>query len=263
MKLSYLLEKINNAPIIQYPFPHLWIENFLQPAHLELLLSNYQLHFPPVNGLAELHKTLITLDYKIQSFPGCASSIEDYLNGKPTNKTVEGWGLCYRLNKIHNELIQKLISFLNSKEWHQSIKNKFEIKAETTCFSAIQKQLDKYEISPHPDVRSKAVTYLLSINSKEYTGQDTSLYIYDDPHIPEFFGKHEHLNRCWIPWGYARLVKEVVNTNTLLMFPTSNYSLHAVKLDYNDLVSQRTQIYGNLMYSNPIKTKHIGYERCL
>ena len=46
-------------------------------------------------------------------------------------------------------------------------------------------------------------------------------------------------------------VEDVIReNNTLLMFAPMSMppSLHAVKLDYDDLKSQRTQVYGNLFF---------------
>lgn len=265
MKLNYLLDKIQQADIQDKPFPHLEIKDFLQPAHLVLFTDNDQIHFPPVQNISQLTIELAKRNYKVQGFPGCTTKLKEYLYGVPKGKTVEGWGICYRLFKYKNSLLQKLMSFLNSEEWHNAIKRKFSIVADTTCFSAIQKQLTGYEISPHPDIRAKCVTYLLNVNSAAYTGGDTSLFRFkrEHRHVYDFWGKNEHLNRFWVPWDWCTAVKTIKENNTLLLFPTSNYSLHGIKLNYDHLIAQRTQIYGNLMYNNPIKTKHIGYEVCL
>ena len=42
---TYILEKIQNAEIIKYPFPHLDIKNFLSKEHLELVINEKQIHF--------------------------------------------------------------------------------------------------------------------------------------------------------------------------------------------------------------------------
>lgn len=264
MKFEYLLDKIKNAPIFLEPFPHLAIKDFLGETHLNLILNNCQIHFDTPTNFTHLINLLEERAYHLQSFPGCTTSIEAYIAKlKPKNETIENYGLCYRLEleNIENIRITNIITFMNSQAFENAIKAKFQIIADTICFTAIQKYLDRYEISPHPDIRVKCMTYLLSINSPQYTGQDTILFSFKEQyeHVYTYWGKHEHLNRCWVPKDWCIREKMIQENNTLLLFPVSNYSLHGIKLDYNHLVAQRTQIYGNLMYKNPIKTKQIKY----
>ena len=54
-------------------------------------------------------------------------------------------------------------------------------------------------------------------------------------------------------------VKKISKNNTLVMFQPSNDTLHAIKLDYDHTKFQRTQIYGNLMYTNPKQFKKITW----
>ena len=64
---------------------------------------------------------------------------------------IEGFGITYRLQKYTNPDISNLMEFLNGREFANALKRKFEIDGWTTTniISAIQKNLTKYEISPH------------------------------------------------------------------------------------------------------------------
>ena len=55
--------------------------------------------------------------------------------------------------------------FISGVAFNETIANKFNIKLEECKFDGgIQKYLDGYEISPHPDIRSKAATFMININ---------------------------------------------------------------------------------------------------
>ena len=48
--------------------------------------------------------------------------------------------------------------------------SKFGIQAKVHTDAGIQKYLHGYEISPHPDIRAKALTWMLNINPGDATG---------------------------------------------------------------------------------------------
>jgi hypothetical protein len=52
------------------------------------------------------------------------------------------------------------------------------------------------------------------------------------------------------------------NNNSFIIFHPDNNppTLHAIRLKYNHLKYQRTQIYGNLMYKYLPNTKHSSYK---
>ena len=54
------------------------------------------------------------------------------------------------------------------------------------------------------------------------------------------------------------------NNSMLIFHPDNNPpTLHAIRLNYNHLKYQRTQIYGNLMYDNPPYIKPSNYKDLL
>ncbi len=168
---DYILDRIKDSEIIKDPFPHLEIENFLNEEDLEVILQDKQIHFDVVESDDKLFQTLINKKFKVQSFPGCTNSwdvYKSYLN-KPYNDNygnpVEGVGMAFRLTCYNNPFIKKLIHFMNGNKFKQVLEEKFQVTEKTTVISAIQKYLNKYEISPHPDVRKKCLTYLVNINN--------------------------------------------------------------------------------------------------
>ena len=129
---------------------------------------------------------------------------------------------------------------------------KFDLKFETSIVTAIQKNLSHYEISPHPDVREKGLTYLLNIN------KDSS--IDNEPvhtHLLKFKKEWEFIydywktnlseNRCWVPWDWCKTEKITNKNNSIVIFSPDIDTLHGVKLNYDHTKFQRTQLYGNLM----------------
>lgn len=68
--------------------------------------------------------------------------------------------------------------------------------------------------------------------------------------ISEFWRHNENLDRCWVPWDWCDTVKRQCLNNSIVIFAPSWNTLHAVKLNYDHLITQRTQFYGNLWYED-------------
>ncbi len=255
--MDHILRKLEEAEILNDPFPHLQIDSFLPDSLFQVLLADDQLHFTPASNTQELHDALVARDFQIQGFPGCITEIRTYLkyessgNWPSPKQGLGGTGLAYRLQSYRNEQLRELMAFLNSPIFETAIKNKFGITADTEVFSAVQKYLSKYHISPHPDIREKCVTYLLNVNKygMEQADIHTHLLRFKSEYnwVPNWWESHQEFNTCWIPWEWCESVKQISANNCMVMFPTNNYSLHAIRLEYDHNRSQRTQIYGNLM----------------
>ena len=268
----YIINKINNAEIIDTPFPHINILNFLSEEHLRIITTEKQMHFE-TDTQDELYSKLINNGWVIQNFPGCTNNWETYKNLQSieneviTNEPVESMGMTFRLKNIYNTTVNNLIRFMNSSLFHNTLRSKFNIENDTTIITAIQKYLTGYEISPHPDIRQKSLTYLLNINNNseiEKLDCHTHLLVFKDEYkfISEYWKNNKSINRCWVPWDWCTTVKTTRENNSLLIFKPDDAppTLHAIKLNYNHLKYQRTQIYGNLMYENPPVYKKSNYK---
>jgi hypothetical protein len=266
---AYIIEKIKNATFYTDPFKFLYIENFLSAEHLELLNKSTQVKIPKYDSTEELIENLQQLGYEQQKFPGCTTSVEEYLNWY-NNKSienlyngdiVEGFGMAWRLNNIEDADIKQLITFLNSDAFHFALKEKFQLLGETRISTSIQKYLTGYEISPHPDIRSKSLTYLININTdseiESIDEMHTHLLKFNDKYsyVYEYWKNNTDIDRCWVPWNWCETKRTINKNNSLVMFAPDNDTLHAVRLNYNHLKYQRTQLYGNLWYKNKERVK--------
>jgi hypothetical protein len=258
---QYLIDKIIEAPFQKYPFQHLHIKDFLTQDHFNNICQNSQINILPASSTEELIELLYRQYYTPVEFPGCFDKIDQYLEWFYGNKTkkfegdlLEGFGMTFRIKKYKNEFIAELINFLNSNQFHSAIKEKFQIQGTTRLESVIQKYLSGYEISPHPDNRKKCITYMININSPLAENLDihTHLMKFNNKyqHIYQYWKDHTEEDRCWVPWSWCDTVWKHNQNNSILMFSPDNDTIHAVKIDYDHLKLQRTNIYGNFWYCN-------------
>ena len=218
-----------------------------------------------------MHRELIRKHWKIQNFPGCVNSWNGYKDRLDathftSSDPVESVGITFRLMSYQQEFTKLLMEFFNSSLFHRTLTDKFSIQKDTTMISAIQKNLTGYEISPHPDIRQKCLTYLLNLNNPDMEEMDCHTHIlqFKDQYnyIQKYWEEHPHVNRCWVPWDWCTTMKMARRNNSMLMFRPNSCpaSLHAIKLNYNHLPFQRTQLYGNLIYTNPPQYTSAKYQ---
>lgn len=261
-QFNYILEKINDAWFQVDPFEFLYIEDFLSDEHFELITKHPQVNFPEFENIDDLVDHLKANDYEPVPFPGCTTDIGQYVKWYKTGKgstpshaqdLIEGFGIAFRMMKHHNPTIDALLKFLNSEEFLNCLKNKFGKSGDVRVETAIQKYMTGYEISPHPDIRKKCLTYMLNINPDENAheyGMSTHFMKFkpEKMHIQELWEKDKDTERFWVPWDWCETVFEQKANNSITIFAPYDKSMHAVKLDYDMLKTQRTQVYGNLWY---------------
>ena len=272
-EFDYILGKIEAAKFAQEPFPHLYVEDFLAPQHLELLTTHGQIKFPPQQTTASLIDSLVSRGWQVHPFPGCTTSVDEYLkcyeNGvwPVDRKRLEGFGVALRLKEYEDGTAQRLVGFLNSPAFKACLERKFDIARPNRIETAIHKYLSGYEISPHPDKRSKCLTYLVNINT-EQNSEGFSIHTHlmrfrnDKKFIYDFWKYNENCDTDWVPWDWCESVRELRKNNSLVMFAPSWNTLHAVKIRYDHLKFQRTQIYGNLWYTDvPFSLPTVNYDQ--
>jgi len=275
-EFNYLVDKVLDAKIYTETFEHIVIDNFLSDDHFKTILNDKQVHFNVCQNTKDLINTLQKKHYHVQSFPGCSTDIKDYLD-KYKNKVwpnerngtpVETFGLTFRLKKYDNSKIEEIVKYMSSENFQNAISKKFNLNKKTYAITAIQKNLSYYEISPHPDTRRKAATYLLNINKDDEVEKldvHTHLLKFKENYtdIYRIWKEEYQFDRCWVPWDWCTTEKMIRKNNTIVIFPTTNRSLHAVRLNYDHCKFQRTQIYGNLMYENIDKVPQRNYKKLL
>jgi hypothetical protein len=272
-KFSYLIEKINKTELSIEPFSHIYIENFFTDADFESIIKSPEIATPSVSSDQELIDELQDRGYKIINFPGCITSSSEYIRwhstknkNTKTHSACEGFGMVMRLFEKKTPILKELNEFLLSEEFNRAIAERFNIVLSGCKIDGgIQKYLDGYEISPHPDIRKKAATYMVNINPS-----DTSVVADHHTHYLKFKASKEYVSkfwesnteydRDWVPWDWCKTIKQQNKNNSIVIFSPSNDTIHAVKADYDHLITQRTQLYGNIWHLTS-ETKPLNWEQ--
>ncbi len=261
--LQYLLKKIEDAPFEVEPFRHVYLENFFSDEDFSHVLQAPEVCLPPVQTDEALITALYEKSFKEIVFPGTTTDVQSYLKWhknpsktKNTNvDTCEGFGLTLRLERTQEDsTLRKLEDFFKSPVFFETLARKFGISLdEVYGDQGLQKYLDGYEISPHPDTRKKALTYMININpdpDAERLNFHTH-YLRLKPersYVQTYWEHHPLMDRCWVPWSWCDTIKQQTKNNSLVIFAPSDNTLHAIKASYDHLKTQRTQFYGNLWY---------------
>lgn len=260
---SYLAKKIKKSKFVNFPFQHIYIENFFKQDDFIEIQNCPEIETLNVSSDKNLISELKNRGYKIINFPGCITDENEYIkwhNNKSitsrTHSACEGFGLVMRLYEKKSKILIDLDNFLKSDEFNSTISQKLNIKKDYKIDSGIQKYLDGYEISPHPDIRKKAATYMVNIfPSKLSESEDhhTHYLKFTDSkkYIYSFWENNIEHDRDWVPWSWCETVFKHNKNNSIVIFSPSDYSLHAVRANYNHLKTQRVQLYGNLWYKEP------------
>lgn len=270
-KFKYLIEKIKKSDFTTHPFKHIYIEEFFSQEDFDEIVNSSEIEAPVAKNDVDLIDSLMSRGFKPISFPGCVTDISKYIawHKKKTevtrNGTCEGFGMALRLYNIKTKILTEINDFLASDAFNKAIADKFSIDF-SNCHidGGIQKYLDGYEISPHPDIRKKAATFMVNINPslQSDTLNHHTHYLSLKPeyrYVEEFWKHNLDIDRAWVPWDWAETVKLQSKNNSIVLFAPSHETLHAVRADYDHLISQRTQLYGNLWYSNSSKMKTMDW----
>ena len=256
--LSYLTEKILNAKIETDPFDHIYIEDFFSEEHFNEIVNLDQIKLRDVNDDVDLLNTLEEVGYVAISFPGCIQDKDEYLNWHKDKKTShiasssnEGFGMVFRLKNIQSQLLLDIDKFIRGEEFNKAVAERFNVKYSDCIIDAgIQKYLDGYEISPHPDVRRKATTFMVNINPSDYSetaDHHTHYMKFKEDYIAiKEYWDSSGTDRAWVPWEWCDTYKMQTKNNSIVLFSPANDTLHGVKATYNHLLTQRTQLYGNM-----------------
>ena len=270
---DYLFDKIKNADFACEPFEHIYIENFFSDEHFKLLTEDPQIRVAPSKDPEELLLNLESHGWIPRPFGGCTTDKGAYLRwrnnpteGFENTNTAEGFGMVYKLENPNSSFICQLKNLLASDQFFSLLGQKFSIDNGPYRIAAgCHKYLSGYEISPHPDQRSKALTYMININpdpNSENQNHHTHYMRLKDKweYVYRFWDGNDEFDRSWLPWNWCETVIQQRVNNSIVIFSPSNYSLHGVKAIYNDLCHQRTQFYGNLWYKNSDKLIRPGWE---
>jgi hypothetical protein len=269
-EFDYLLDRIYAADFEYEPFPHLYLRDFLDHQDFAEVSKCQDVYLAPARNIDHLFSLLAAAGYEAIDFPGCTRSKSAYIRElknssrmRRTHPACEGQGMALRLQEPKSERVRALTDFFASEVLHELLRKKFGIDRRTTFDGGLHKYLQAYEISPHPDIRSKALTWMLNLNpanNSEHLNIHTH-YLKFKPErsfITELWKHNPTLETCWVPWDWCTTVKRQTENNSMVIFSPRWDTMHAVKTDYDHLATQRTQMYGNLWYETmePPLLKH-------
>jgi len=270
---DYVIERIKNAELTEAPFRHLYLENLFSPEHFAEIMSAPEIRIPAKRNDADLFDALFSSGYKIVNFPGCITNQKKYIawheGGKiaaDSHSLCEAFGITLRLEEPSTEILLKIKDFLSSDAFNSAIADKFDIPlAETFLDNGIQKYLDGYEISPHPDNRKKALTFMVNINPDPGSEQREhhTHYLALKPeyqYVSSFWRDNSDCETCWIPWDWCETEFLQSKNNSMVIFSPSYDTIHGVRARYDHLAAQRTQLYGNLWFNETPDLLRVDWE---
>ena len=269
---TYLIDKILDAEFEQDPFVHIYLEDFFSAEHFEEIINSDEIIAPDALNDRQLIRGLQERGFKPINFPGCITDIDAYIRQHESGEKAahhsacEGFGMSLRLYEFSSPILEEINVFLASDEFNAAIAKKFNLDIDA-CITdgGIQKYLDGYEISPHPDIRRKAATFMVNINpndKSEEMDHHTHYLKFDAAHeyVEAFWRGNPSVDRAWVPWDWSITVKQQRKNNSIVLFSPSDDTLHGVKTNYDHLVTQRTQLYGNLWYKESLAKSKIEWE---
>jgi len=264
VSFNYLLDKIRNADFRDDPYKHVEIDDFFSDEHFQAITAAKEINITNLASDSELLDKLIGTNYKIIDFPGCILDKAAYLKWHQdrnrqesmNNSACEGFGMTLRLYSASSPVIQSLMAFLESDEFKEALAQKFGTNLkEVTYDHGIQKYLDGYEISPHPDIRKKALTFMVNINPSTNSDDQEhhTHYMTFKPefkYVQSYWEGRPQADRCWVPWDWCTTQKVQNRNNSIVIFAPADDTLHAVRAKYDHLRYQRTQLYGNFWFQD-------------
>jgi len=257
------MDIITEADFRDDPFRHIYLENFFSERDFAEIINSPEVNIAAVESDEQLIAALHERHFNEIPFPGTTTDIPAYLRWHAdrssqenlNQKTCEGFGVTFRLLQTDaGSILREVGDYFASAGFWEGVAKKFGINVdETRSDFGLQKYLDGYEISPHPDIRKKALTFMVNINpaaDSENLDYHTRYLTFkpERSQMLEHWITHEDVDRCWVPWDWCDTHKQQSKNNSLVMFSPSNHSLHAVKARYDHLRTQRTQYYGNLWF---------------
>ncbi|MDR3408172.1 MAG: hypothetical protein P4L68_06725 [Methylovirgula sp.] len=271
---SYVADRIVKAAFASDPFRHVYIDQLFKPDDFRAITGAPEIRLKRARSDEELLELLHQRHFKEIEFPGTTTNLAAYLAGRRdregaallNKETCEGFGVVMRLRETHQTpALAQLVDFLKSDLFANALHDKFSLgKDEHSIDVGIQKYLDGYEISPHPDIRKKSLTFMVNINpSSESERLDYHTHYMafrpERAQVKQFWESNSEIERCWVPWAWGDTHKRQTQNNSMVIFAPDNDTLHAVKASYDHLTTQRTQIYGNLWKQNPPPTRNITW----
>ena len=193
---EYMKYKIQNTPVLTYPYPHILIENIFPQEFYNDIIKN----IPSVEEFTPKPK-----------YPGRKTLTLDEIENLDDRKK-DFWG--------------KMESWLKSEDFTNLLLNKFAIKKSGYSDYFLHKDLEDFEVKPHTDVRSKLVTYLFYLPEDNSLPQLGTNILVPKGDIIENSTKHQE----WENFSIVRSSKYL--PNSFFAFTPCENSFHGVKIKF-------------------------------
>lgn len=262
MTFEYLEDRIRNAVVRTYPFKHIFIENFLDSQHLEMILKEKCMKVQLCPNPQVLRQRFNEKGWAQWNHPGCYKSIESYcyhkinrsvglseIQGTRDMPLLSSGGIAFRLERTSN-LLADLLEFFKGDQFLNVLREHRLVDDSPYIHDCgFQKYLTGYEISPHPDTRNKALTWMLNLNPPNFESISCHTHFLkfkpEYQAIERYWRENVYVQRYWVPWDWCSTQFIQNQNNSITIFAPSDDTLHAVKCQYVDSQDQRTQLYGN------------------
>lgn len=193
---EYVKYKIVNAPIINYPYPHIIINNIFPENFYEELLNS----IPTISEFTPKPK-----------YPGRKTLTLDEID---------------RLTIEKKEFWQQMEKWFKSEDFSKTLLKKFGITKPGVSDYFLHKDLEDFEVTPHTDVHSKLVTYLFYLpKNEELSDLGTRILV---PKNESSVGTTKHQN--WDDFNIVNSSKYI--PNSFFAFTPCQNSFHAVKIKF-------------------------------
>jgi len=196
--------KIMNAPILDYPYPHILIEKIFSDEFYQELLEK----LPTIN------------EYTLKP---------KYAGRKTmTLDTLE------HLDDGKKNFWAQMEKWLRSSDFSNLLLEKFSIKKKGHSDFFLHKDLEDFEVTPHRDVKSKLVTYLF------YLPKDDSLAQLGTQMLIPKKGKTIPDTTDHQDWNDFEIVKSLQYLpNSFFAFKPGKNSFHAVKIKFPENLDKK------------------------
>lgn len=245
---AHVLTRIAAAPIEREPFPHIYVDGIFPADYYRWLLAR-------IDAVGTFVPTL---------YPGVGVDL--------ASKSYRDFGLTCS-NFAADPELARLHAFLKSDGFSRLLLDKFAApdswgargsaippekhayfangRTDYTCVFDLHKDLPGYEISPHPDVPTKIVTFLFYLTPNDHLSNYGTMLCTPKPgYRPErtahplaklirrlsrpLVGKHYGFGQRdeWHPWEKFDVAKMApARPNALLVFAPNAVSYHAVRMN--------------------------------
>jgi hypothetical protein len=208
---GYVAYKIANAPILKYPFPHLFVESVFP----EKFYRELRAHLPELDQYRRLDETGTML-----SPERFVTSLTDLEEQEFESGTNSFWA---RLNEW---LLGDRFAALITEKFGPWLAARFGegVKLRTDVDARLVRDLTNYAIAPHTDIPRKLVSALFYLPPDDsMRGLGTSIYIPKDPSFRCEGTTHHSFH------NFRKVMTVEYRPNSVLIFAKTDRAFHGVE----------------------------------